>query len=277
MGALVVATTISALVSGPPSELPGVLRLAVPEGAGNARTERALQPLRDYLAQSARRAIEVSVLPAEDLRQDQQHFDLALIPSTFLDSWGERASILARLRTHSMMGLPSRPYWLSRSDVDWKQLAAPRIVFGDDVTWSGGAGSTEYLHESGFDDLSRFGKVTYGKNPFDHEEAIAALVYGAYDVAIVREADLRRAVDRGFVDRASFTTGPAGEPRADFLLVADVGLSRPARDRLREAVLNLDLYRFDQPNYRVMAILGALEVLGLEGFAPYEVLPSLRR
>jgi ABC-type phosphate/phosphonate transport system substrate-binding protein len=275
LGALVVATAVSAVFPRGGPQLPGMIRFGVLAGAGVVRTERALTPLTDYLGLAVRRAMRPEVVSVDRLRADAGGFDLALLPSTFLDSWGS-GEVLAWGKPRGMPGARTRPYALFRRKDPWYDLDAPRVIFGDRFTWSGGAGSDAYLAEHGFGSHEELGGVQYGSDPYDHTESIAALVHGAFDLAIVRESDLREALETGLVDRSRFAFTPAGPAHGDFVLVAGATLSSSARRRIRDAVLNLDLYRYDETNQRVQAILASLDPLGLSGFVPDEVLPSLR-
>ena len=115
-----------------------------------------------------------------------------------------------------------------------------------------------------------------GEEPPALREAIAALVHGAFDLALIRETDLRRAVESGLIDLERFSYEPAGPAAPSFALLAGPRLSGRARNAAREAALNLDHYRFDRSQRRVAAVVAAMGQLGLSGFAPVEPLPALR-
>jgi ABC-type phosphate/phosphonate transport system substrate-binding protein len=273
---LVVLTAVSAIFPRQSPRLPGVIHFGVLAGAGSARTERALKPLASYLGMHVRRAIVPVVASSTSLRGNAGGYDLALVPSTFVSSWGAKSEVLAWAKHWGPSGARSQPYALHLRERPWHERARPRVILGDSLTWSGGVGSEDYLRSHGFDPAAAGDRVAHGVNPYDHEQAIAALVHGAFDLAVVRDTDLRGAVETGLVDRSRFAFGPAGPAEGGFVLVAGPTLSDSARRRVREAVLNLDLYQYDEANHRVRSILAALRPLGLAGFAPDEVLPSLR-
>ena len=157
---------------------------------------------------------------------------------------------------------------------DWFAKSAPRIILGDSHSWAGGRGAADYLREHGVE--PRSARMASGGNVYDHREAIAALVHGAYDVAIVREADLEEALESGLVDRDAFLFGAAGEAQPCFALVASPQLAKGVRRSVRSAALNLDTLRFDQSSLRVRTVVAAMAQLRLAGFVPIEPLPNLR-
>lgn len=273
---LIVLTAVSAVFPDPSPKLPGTIRFGVLAGAGSARTVRAVTPLADYLGLTVRRTVVPVVADADELRGNRGDFDLVLIPSTLVSSWSAGSTVLAWAKPQGRSRARTRPFALYPRDAPWDERAAPRVIFGDSLTWSGGAGSDGFLADHGFDRASAEGRTAHGVNPYDHLEAVAALVHGAFDLAIVRDADLYEALATGLVDRARFAFGPAGPARGGFVLMAGPTLSDAARRRIREAVLNLDLYQYDEANHRVRSVLASLTLLGLAGFVPDEVLPSLR-
>jgi hypothetical protein len=222
-----------------------------------------------------RRSIELELLRGDHLPDRPESWDLALVPAPFADSEGE-AIVLAWSKTRGRTGNRERPVLLHHRGDAWQALEAPRVVFGDSLTWQGGRGAWDHLRERGFASTSDFGRAHYGRNPYDHLEAIAALVHDAYDLAIVRETDLRDALASGLVDRGRFGFEPAGALRPTFVLLASPQLSADARERVRDAVLHLDDLRFERPRPAVDAVLHGLEELGLGGFVPNELLPRLR-
>ena len=255
--------------------LPGVLRVAVATGPGEFQTSRALAPLCDYLGLSVRRSMRpVSVLP-EQLRAELSEYDLALIPSSWAQSW-EGSEVLAWGKVRASGGFRSRPFVVTRRDHDWVETASPRVIFGDRYTWAGYAGALDYLRERSFDATDEGQSIAFGHNMYDHSEAIAALVHGAFDIAIVREADMRAALDAGLLRREAFAFEAAGELGVDFALVAGPSLSGGAKQSIREAALNIESLRYDKLSLRVKAVLGAMGQLGLEGFGPTEPFPAIR-
>lgn len=255
-----------------PTPIPGVLEMAVLQGRGELATSRALQPLADYLAASARRTVELKLV---DSLADLHDADLALVPATFAESW-QGSETLAWAKTLRATGSGSRPMFLYPRGEIWYEKPEPRLIYGDPHSWSGGRGAAEYLREHGLDPRSAPQRIRAARDVYDHQEAIAALVHGAYDVAIVRETDLLEAVGSGLVDRRDFAFGPAGPPKPCFALVASPQLVQATRRSLRSAALNLDTLRFDRSSLRVRNVLAAMAQLRLAGFVPVEPLPGLR-
>jgi ABC-type phosphate/phosphonate transport system substrate-binding protein len=255
-----------------PAPIPGVLEMAVLTGRGELATSRALQPLAEYLAASARRTVELKLV---DSLADLHDADLALVPTTFAESW-QGSETLAWAKTLMATGGGSRPMYLYPRSAVWFEKAEPRVIYGDPHSWSGGRGAGDYLRQNGFDPRVAKERVHAAVDVYDHREAIAALVHGAYDLAIVRETDLMEAVGSGLVDRREFAFGPAGPSKPCFALVASPQLAPAARRSLRSAALNLDTLRFDRSSLRVRNVLAAMAQLRLAGFVPVEPLPGLR-
>jgi ABC-type phosphate/phosphonate transport system substrate-binding protein len=276
IAALVVATAASTLLPAGRAPAPGVVRFAVLEGPGPERTLRAVEPFAEYLGFAVRRAVLPSVLSGDRLESGAADFDLALVPAEAASAW-PGAEVLAWVSRCRMASAGCRAFVVfRRGERVWHELRAPRLILGDRWTWSGGRGASGYLREHGFELPGGFAKVAYGANPYDHTEALAALAHGAFDVAVACEADVRAAVDEGLLDAREIVFGPAGQPGRDLALVAAPSLAAPARRAIRDAALNLDLYRFETENLRAALVLQALRGLGVEGFSPVEVLPSLR-
>ena len=272
---LVVALAVAAGYPGRESTLPGTVRLATLPGAGPRVTQSALAPLCDYLGLALRRAVQPVLIASTDLTRQPRSFDLALVPASVARRMPE-SQVLAWAKARSVAGVGSRPYVIFPKDRPWYELPAPRISFGDSLTWSGGRGAQEYLQSHGFDDMSAFGSIQYGANPFVHDSVMWAVIHGAADLAILNESDAHAAVDAGTLDPEKYTVGPAGPPGPGFALVASPGLSASARRRARAAALNLDLFRYEAKSYQVRAVLEGMGHLGLHGFAPDQVLPGLR-
>ncbi len=272
---LVVAIAIAAVYPGRESTLPGTVRLATVPGAGPRLTQTSLAPLCDYLGLALRRAVEPVLLPAGARSLESTSFDLALVPASMVGRV-KGGEVLAWAKPRAVPGLGCRPYVVFPKERPWYDLPSPRISFGDSLTWSGGRGAQEYLLEHGFKDLTRFGNVTYGRNPFVHEAVLWSVIHGVADVAILNEGDVQAAVDAGILDRDRFKLAPAGPAGAGFALVAGPAMSGSARRQARAAALNLDLFRYETKSYQVKAVLEAMGHLGLHGFAPDQVLPALR-
>lgn len=256
-------------------QLPGTLRLAALSGPGNAATHRALDPFAQHLSAAARRAVLVELITPD---ADFKRLDLALLPSPLLSRWPE-AEVLAWSKGAARVGGQTRPMFLHRRDRPWYELPDPKVIFGDRWSWGGCRGAWGYLKEHGFIERgsSTGGEnYTYGLNPYSHAEAIAAVVHGAYDLAIIREEELLAALDGGLVNRGEYAFGPAGEFGGGFALVAGPSVNDRARRALRAAALNLDTLRFDESSLRVRTVLAALGQLHLDGFVPVEPLPGLR-
>lgn len=276
IAALVVATAASTLLPAGRAPAPGRVRFAVLEGPGRERTLQAVTPFAEYLGAAVRRAVLPAVIAGDRLGDAPVGFDLALVPASAAAAW-PGAEVLAWVSRCRMSAGGCRAFVVfRRGDRVWHELRAPRVILGDRWSWSGGRGAVAYLREHGFELPQGFGEVAYGANPYDHTEALAALAHGAFDVAVACEADVRAAVDEGLLDARTIVFGPAGEPGRDFALVAAPSLAPRARSAIRDAALNLDLYRFESRNTRTALVLQALRGLGVEGFSPVEVLPSLR-
>lgn len=262
------ATTI--LPDGNP-DLPGRVELIALEGPGVAGTEHALAPFARYLGLGLRRSVGVQVVAAGALPPPGE-FELALMPARFAAS-REDVEVLAWSKPHGLGGADTRPLLVHRRGLDLTRVAAARIVVGDAHSFDPAA-VRGWLAEQGLP--GPFDGLATGSNPYDHSEALAALVHGAYDLAVVRESDLRQALDAGLVDRTDFAYLAAAPAGRGFALVAGPGLPAAARGRVRDAALNLDHLRYDPQSLRAHAVLEAMGKLGLDGFVPVEMLPSLR-
>jgi ABC-type phosphate/phosphonate transport system substrate-binding protein len=274
IAALVVGTAVSTLLpiaAAPPS---GTLRLGVLVGPGQERTARAVAPLAEYLGSALRRVVGVEVTSDEQLRSHPEAYDLALLPTQLVSAWPS-AEVLAWANRCRPSGASCRPFVIFPRDRPWNTVPSPRVILGDRLTWAGGEGARAYFLKRGFRLPEDFGLVAYAANPYDHSEAIHALIHGAYDVAVAAEADVRAAAAAGLLDPARFESIAAGEAGNDFALVACASLPAKARRVARDAALNLDRFRFDPHNQRVAMVIEALQALGIEGFAPDVILPSL--
>jgi hypothetical protein len=272
----VVLTAVSTLLPRQDPALPGVIRLHVLSGPGPAWTEKALRPLAVYLGERVRRSVQIKAVEEEvwDPRDARAH--LLLAPVELLPRGASGYEVLAWLKGPGVGSAHQRPFVVFARSPLWHRLEKPRIILGDAHTWAGGRGAAAFLAEKGHPLPDGFAEVATGVNPYDHAEALAALAHGAYDLAVARESDVRRALAAGLLDEERWVVGPAGPPGGGVALLATPTLGENARRRVREALLELDHLRFDQQHLRAATVLEGLGLLGLEGFAPDEVLPSLR-
>jgi ABC transporter, phosphonate, periplasmic substrate-binding protein len=271
---LVLVTAASTLVEMRDPALPGTLRLGVLRPGDPRGVDLVLAPFAAYLGQEIHRRVVIEEIDPAAVEQASDLFDLALLPLHGAVKV-EEVSVLAWAKSAGRSGWRSAVGVLRTRDVPWPPEPGRRLIFGDAVTWSGYHGALEPLEGWGWSDAEIAASVR-GKDPFDHQGAIASLVYGAFDYAVVREMDVYAAIRIGRLPRQGFVYTRVGEPRGDFALVAGTELSDAARNRVRDAALNLDHYRQDPSRLRAGAASHALGELGLSGFAPDELLPSLR-
>ncbi len=273
MFALVVAAALSTFLPLQESHLPGALQLAVVDGPGPDRTRAAVTFFCSYLSEEVRRAVHPVVVDAESVRRGANGSHLVLAPAELVPEGWE---VLAWAKGSGMGAAHERPYLVSRRGEDWASLKAPRIILGDRWTWAGGRGAQAYLRERGHPLPEGFGKVDAGSNVFDHTQALAVLVHGGFDLAVVRESDLRRAIRAGWLDAREFVYGPAGPAASGIVLAASNVLGGRAKGRLRAAALNLSPFGFDRKHLPAAAALGGLAILGIESFVPDRPFPALR-
>lgn len=275
LSALILITAASTLLGVNRTSLPGTLRLGLLGSGGVISTEQSLQPLAEYLAVEVRRSVVVETIEAQALSEVSQDFDLALVPlHGELDA--DEVGVLAWAKPAGRSGWEGHPTVLHHGDLPWPPAPGSRLAFGDAYTWTGClAGQAELLRQ-GWPSEAIDG-IPRGHDPYDHTPIIAALVYGGLDYVFVRESDVTAARNAGLLPRGEFISTRVGPARGDFALVAGEGLGEGARDQLEAAVLNLDHYRFDPSRLRASSAIHALGQLGLSGFAPPTVLPSLRR
>jgi len=268
---LVLGAAVTTVLPSREPTLPGMLELAVLRGPGDLATSRALTPLADYLGLSLRRSIRVRVV-AIDTLTNRTDFDLALLPAR-LAVTHPTSDILAWSKPRGTGAADTRPLMVYRSGTKLASIALPRVIVGDASTFDP-AKVRGWLQAQGVDASS--GAPAFGHNPYDHSEALAALVHRAFDLAVVRESDLRVALDSGLVDRTQYAYLAVAPSAQGFALVAGPDLPTAARRKLRDAALNLDHLRYDPSSLRARGVLEAMGNLGLDGFVPAEILPSLR-
>ncbi len=272
---LVVIAALSTFLPWHDPQLPGSVQLTVLEGGGRTRTLRAVKPLCEYLSQQLRRSVVPKVVTASELPGELSKARLFLLPATLLaDSTG--FEILARAKGPGLDAAYERPYLVFPQGKRWFELAKPRLILGDSWSWMGGKGASKYLADHGHPLDSGFSEVASGHDVYDHEEALCALAHGGYDLAIVRESDLRRAIEDGIIDPKRFSFGPAGPPGGGIVLAAAPSISNAARRSLRSAALNLDAFRFDNKHMPAALALSGLALLGIDGFVPDRPFPNLR-
>jgi hypothetical protein len=270
---LVVVTALSTLLKVRDPDLPGTLRLGVLRSRGS-NSPTWLSPLAEYLGQELHRRVIITPLSSPDPRSSPDPLDLALLPMAGSPP-ADSLEVLAWAKPQGRSSWRCRAGILRGSDAPWPPPPGSSLLFGDCVSWDGRFGAVPVLRAWGWEPEQIEG-VPCGSDAYDHQTSIAAVVYGAFDYAVVREAEVRGARHLGRLPERGFVYSPVGEARGDFALVAVGGLARSARDRVREAALNLDHYRQDPSRLRARAASEALMTLGFSGFAPVEVLPSLR-
>lgn len=270
---LVVVTALSTLLKVRDPDLPGTLRLGVLRSRGSD-SPTWLSPLAEYLGQELHRRVIITPLASPDLRRSPEPLDLALLPVGG-NPPADSLEVLAWAKPQGRSTWRCRAGILRGSDAAWPPPPGASLIFGDCVSWDGRYGAIPVLLGWGWKP-EQIDRAHCGPDAFDHQEAIAAVVYGAFDYAVVRETEVRGARRLGRLPPHGFIYAPVGEARGDFALVAVGGLARSARKRVREAALNLDHYRQDPSRLRARAASEALMTLGFSGFAPVEVLPSLR-
>lgn len=272
---LVVLAAGSTLLPLGEPEIPGSLHLAVLEGPGPSDTERALKPFCDYLSRALGLNTQAHAVRAAELILGAKEAEILLGPIELMPK-GEGYEVLAWVKGPGLRAEHERPYAVYPADSLWLRSEMPRVILGDPWTWAGGAGTAEYLEERGRSLAFSFSTKGAGHNAYDHLEAISAMAHGAYDLALARESDVKRALDMGLVDRERFRLESAGSPRGGFALVASPRLSDASRRQVRAAALNLDAYRFDPLHLMAASALSGLRSLGIEGFVPDRVFPNLR-
>jgi ABC-type phosphate/phosphonate transport system substrate-binding protein len=272
---LVVAAALSTFLPWHDPELPGSLQLTVLEGGGTMKTARAVRPLCEYLSQQLRRSVVPKVVTASELQEELAKARLFLLPASLLAD-SSRFTILARAKGPGLDAAYDRPYLLFPRGKRWFEMEKPRLILGDSWSWMGGKGAKEYLAAHGHTLEAGFSVVDAGHNVYDHEEAICAVVHGAYDLAVVRESDLRLAIEEGIIDPRRFGFGPAGPAGGGIVLAAAPSLSLSAQRSLRSAALNLDTFRFDNKHLPAALALSGLALVGIEGFVPDHPFPNLR-
>ena len=270
--ALVVAAALSTFLPLQGPQMPGTLRLAVLEGPGTARTLSGVNSFCSYLSEEIRRTVKPVVVRAPELQDGFGGAHVVLVPAELMPSGWE---VLAWVKGEGMGAAHDRPYVVYPKSQDWAELPAPRLILGDRWTWAGGQGAVAYLQKRGHPLEGGFSRVEAGVDIYDHTPVLAALVYGAFDVAVVRESDLRRAVRAGWVDPERFVFGPAGPAGNGLVLAASTALGSGARGKVRTAALNLSTFGFDRKHLPAAAALNGLAILGIEGFVPDRIFPSL--
>lgn len=275
LSALILLTAASTLLGVNRTRLPGTLRLGVMDSGGVVSADQGLRPLADYLGVEIRRSVVVERIAADELPHVGQDFDIALVP-LHGELEADEVRLLAWAKPAGHSGWEGYPTVLHHRDRDWPPPPGSRLAFGDAHTWTGRiAGKTELLRLGWSPEMVE--ELPCGHDPYDHTPIIAALVFGGLDYVFVRESDVTAARNAGLLPRGKFVSTRVGPARGDFALIAGDGLSEGAWDQLEAAVLNLDHYRFDPSRLRASSAVHALGQLGLSGFAPPTVLPSLRR
>jgi hypothetical protein len=188
----------------------------------------------------------------------------------------EGYEVLAWVKGPGLRAEHERPCVVFRADSLWLKSASPRIILGDRWTWAGGLGAAEYLAKHGCPLSSAQVRWGYGQSAYDHLDAISAMVHGAFDLALARESDLKRAQEIGLVDEEGYRFEAVASPGGGMVLVAAPTLSRAARRQVRSAALSLDAYRFDPQHLMASSALTGLRTLGIEGFVPDHPFPNLR-
>ena len=272
---LVVLVALSTFLPLREPQIPGTFTLAVIEGQGETRMLAGVRPFCSYLGDELRRAVVPQIVDAVFLKEGAMGAHLILAPRELLPEGGS-FQILAWAKGSGMGAAHERPYVVVPRGTHWESLRAPRLILGDRWTWAGGRGAAEFLAERGHPLDGGFSEVAAGHDIYDHTEALAALAHGAFDLAVVRESDLRRAVETGIIDPHRFTFGPAGPPGDGIALAASHELADRARRKVRAAALDLSVFGFDRKHLPAGAALSGLAVLGIEGFVPDRFFPELR-
>lgn len=272
---LIVLTAASTLLGVNRARLPGTLHLGVLRSGEIVPVEQSLRPLADYLGVEIHRRVVVEGIALEGLRECTSSFDLALVPLHGILG-EEDVRLLAWAKPAGRSGWEGHPTVLHREGRDWPPAPGGRLAFGDAVTWTGYVAGRRELERHGWTE-EQIRALPRGHDPYDHTPLIAALVHGAFDYVFVRESDVSVAREGGLLPRGNFVATRVGKARGEFALVAGEQLGSSARDHLEAAALNLDHYRFDPSRLRASAAVHAMGQLGLAGFAPRTVLPSLRR
>lgn len=272
---LVVLTAASTLLPLHDPEIPGALQVAVLNGPGSTRTEQALRPFCDYLS----RALDLNTHPrsvsADELARGAGKAQLLLGPVELLPE-SDGYEVLAWVKGPGLRAEHERPYVVYPADSLWLKREDTRVILGDPWTWAGGAGAVEFLARHGRQLDSSFAERSAGHNAYDHMEAISAMAHGAFELALARESDLKRALDMGLVNEDQFRFEAAGSPGGGMALMAAPSLSKEARRQVRSAALSLDAYRFDPQHLMASSALTGLRTLGIEGFVPDRAFPNLR-
>ncbi len=271
---LVIVTAASTLVKVRHPDLPGTLRLGVVRTGTPQPVDQVLAPLARYLGQELHRHVVVEAIEPGKLKEALVDFDLALVP-LHGDLKRSDVSLLAWAKPAGRSGWRSAFGILRSRDTPWPPPPGSRLIFGDGQSWSGSRGCYAALRAWGWSE-EEIRDAPRGKDPFDHQSVIAALVYGAFDYAVVRESAVTAARRIRRLPAEGFVYTRVGQARGDFALVAGEGLSPAARKKVRVAALNLDHYRQDPARQGAGAASHALGELGLAGFAPDELLPDLR-
>ena len=269
---IVLGLAVSSVLSVRGPQLPGTLRLGVLRGPGPQELEASLAPFARYLGESVRRTVAVEVLTTEDVAAETPRFDVAILPASLVVDRDDLV-VLAWAKPAGLSGWRTRSFVVQSRGT---KAQPPRVVVGDSLSWAGARDVLESLSRRPDVGPAAVASAVFGRDLYDHCEVLSATSHGAYDICVAREGDLRRALASGLIDPERFEFEALGRPHAGFALVATTSLSKSARGKLRGSALNLDHFRFDRANRRAETVLQALARLGLNGFAPVEVLPGLR-
>lgn len=255
----VVAVAISALLPFDSPRRPGTLHLGLPLVASDPRLQEYGQVLADHFGRALRRSARVVALGP--VPGPEAVFDLALLPS---GTAHDLRAVLARARSSEAPETSVRLVWVHRVGDAGVEGSSIRVIAGDSTLAGGPVAVGRLLDARGVGPDRRV--LRTGHDVFDHAEAIAALIHGAYDLALLREGEIDAAVRRGWCAKGEFVEEPTDIVAPAFVLVAGTGLSEHSRRRLARAARDLDAAPGGGGGGHSDRVGRALRALGLSGF-----------